>query len=250
MKKENTPIVVTSIIAGSVILVAVIALLVFMPITTTSQNVVTVQGTSSLKVLPDLVSVSFNIQNQGSTPSVASDANSKIYNDLKEALIALGFNESQIGTQYFSINPNYEYNNGKQTQNGYTATHSVKIEFSANNTELLGKAVDAGISAGAGVSSLDFELSPSLQSQYKNQALELASKDAESKADAVAKGFDKSLGKLVSVNVDSYNYMPWVMYSASSDSVASGVSARAAAEKLTPTQQDVTATVSATYKLS
>ncbi len=248
MKKENMPIVVTGIVSGTIILLALLSLFIFVPMSTSTQDTVTVQGTSTVKVTPDLVSVYFNIQTNGSTPSVASDANNEIYTNLKDALIALGFNESQIGTQYFSVNPNYEYNNGKRTSNGYTAIHTVTVEMSANNTDLLGKTVDAGIAADAGVSSIDFELSPALQSTYKNQAIKDAAQDARTKVDAVALGFSKSVGKLVNVNVDNYNYVPWVMYSGAG-TVAEASTVKSAADSITPSTQDVTATVSATYKL-
>lgn len=250
MKKENTPIVVTGIVSGTIILLALLSLFIFVPMSTSTQNTVTVQGTSTVKVVPDLVTVYFNIQTNGTTSSEANDANSVIYNNMKTSLLALGFNDSQIGTQYFNIYPDYTYDqNGKRTNNGYTATHTVEIEMSANNTDLLGKAVDAGITAGAGISSINFELSSALQKTYKNQAIEEASQDAKTKADAVASGFGKSIGKLVNVNVDNYNYMPWVMYSGAG-TVAEASTVKSAAASISPSTQDVTATVSATYKLA
>ena len=248
MKKENTPIVVTSIIAASVVFIALLGILVISPITTTSRDVVTVQGTSTISVIPDRVSVYFNIQTNGSTSAEANDANTEIYNDLVDALLNLGFERSEIGTQNFNVYPNYEYDENGRTQNGYVAVHSVKIELPANQTSRLTSAVDGGIDAGAGISYINFELSPSLQSEYKAQALGLASQDARVKAEAVAEGFDKSIGRLVSVSVDNYNYYPWVAYAAE-DSLASGAMAKTAASSITPTEQDITAMVSATYKI-
>jgi len=249
MKKENTPIVVTSIVAGSVILIALLALLVIYPAVSVNSNTMTVQGTSTIKVLPDKVSVYFNIQTNGSTSSAANSANSDVYNQLQNSLVALGFNESQIGTQSYNIYPNYDYSSSKRTQNGYIATRSVKITMAANDTSKLASIIDAGVNAGAGISSINFELSTALQNQYKAQAIEAASKDAKTKADAVAAGFGKTTGKLVSVSVDNYNYYPMPLYSGSGE-VASADSAKAAVANISPTQQDVTATVSATYKLA
>ncbi len=249
MKKENTPIVVTSIIAGSVILIALLALLVIYPAVSVSQNTMTVQGTSTVKVLPDRVSVYFNIQTKGSTSSEANSANSEVYNKLQNSLVALGFNESQIGTQSYNIYPNYDYSSSTRKQNGYIATRSVKITLSANDTSKLASIIDSGVNAGAGISSIDFELSTALQNQYKAQAIEAASKDAKAKADAVAAGFGKATGRLVSVSVDNYNYYPWPLYSGSG-TVAEASTAKAATANIVPTEQDVTATVSAIYKLA
>jgi uncharacterized protein YggE len=254
MKKENNAIVVASIIAGTIIVVTLLTLLVFVPMFSTTSNAMTVQGTSTIKVMPDLVAVFFNIQTNGTTSSAANDANTVIYNKLKTSLIGLGFTESQIGTDSYSVYPNIVYdNNGKATNNGYIAYHSIKLEFSANDTTKLSSVIDAGTNAGAGVSTINFELSTALQNQYKAQALQLASQDAKTKADAVAAGFGKSTGALVSVSVDNFDYRPWGIYTASGTSASPAMEnagAKAATMNLAPTTQDVSATVSATYKLA
>lgn len=248
--QRNNAIIIASIIAGAVILIAVLAMFVFVPLVSTTSNVVTVEGTSTLKVLPDIVAVYFNIQTNGTTSSAANSANNVIYNNLESVLTAMGFNDSQIQTQSYSIYPNVIYNsNGRTTNNGYIASHSVKLEFSANDTDKLSAVIDAGANAGAGISTIDFELSTSLENQYKAQALELASQDAKAKADAVAAGFGKSAGTLVSVAVNNFNYMPYPVYSASASGVAEIGAAKAAVMNLAPATQDVTADVSATYKL-
>jgi len=251
MKKENNAIIVTSIIAGAIIMIALLAMFVFVPMFSTT-NAMTVQGTSTIKVLPDMVSVYFNIQTNGTTSAAANDANNVIYNQLKSSLIGLGFNESQIGTDSYSIYPNVIYDSsGKSSNNGYIAIHSVKLEFPSDNTAKLSSVIDAGTNAGAGISTINFELSTALQNQYKAQALQLASQDAKIKADAVAAGFGKSTGKLVSVSVDNYNYYPWPVYEASgSVGVSENANAKSATMNLAPTTQEVTATVSATYKLA
>ncbi len=252
MKKRNNPVVITSIIAGTVVVLTLLVLFVFVPIFSTTANTMTVQGTSTVKVMPDLVAVFFNIQTNGTTSSAANNANTLIYNNLKSALISLGFTESQIGTESYSIYPNTIYDHsGTATTKGYIASHSIKLEFSANDTAKISSVIDAGANAGAGVSTIDFELSTALQNQYKAQALQLASEDAKTKADAVAAGFGKTTGRLVSVSVDNFGYYPWVMYSASGTSAAEdNAGAKAAAMNLAPTTQEVSATVSATYKLA
>src|SRR5271157_4891541 len=74
MKKENHAIIITSILAGTIIILALLALFVFIPMFS-STNTMTVDGTSTIKVLPDIVAVSFNIQTNGTNSSAANDAN-------------------------------------------------------------------------------------------------------------------------------------------------------------------------------
>ena|SRR3989344_4222265 len=244
MKKENNSIAVASIIAGAVIVVAVLVLISTGGFVSYEKDTITVQGISTVKVLPDLVSVHFNIETRGETSAEAYEKNDEIYNDLLVALLLEGFSESEIGTEYFNVYPDNYYGNAQS--NGYVAVHSVKVAFSANDSRKLASAVDAGIESGAGVSFINFELSQDLQNENKERALELASEDAKIKAEAVARGFGKSVGKLVSVSVDDYGYSPWIMYSSAE---SGGLSAKVAAQGIRPTSQDVTALVSATYKL-
>lgn len=246
MKKENNAIVVTTIIAGTILVIALLAMFVFVPMVSPVSNTATVQGTSTIKVLPDQVSVHFVIRTNGTTSAQANDANKAIYDNLTQALNAIGFNNSQIGTESFNVYPNTYYENGKQKTEGFVANHVVKLEFSANNTDKLSSVIDSGINAGAGVNYVSFQLSTALESEYKAKAIEEASKDAQNKADALAQGFGKTKGRLVSVSVDNYNYIPFVAYSGSG--VASAPEVKAATANIAPTEQDVSATVSATYK--
>ena len=248
MKKDNNAIVVTSIIAGVVLVVALVALFVVNGNSNMS-NTVTVQGISTIKAMPDRVSVYFNIQTNGTTSKEASDRNSEIYNSLEIALLLKGFDRKEIGTENFNVYPNVYYDDGRQVTKGFIASRTVKLEFSSEDSTKLTSAVDAGINAGAGISYINFELSSDIQSEYKAKALEEASKDARIKADSVASGFGKRIGRLVSVSVDEYNYMPWVMYSGTG-SLDMGAEARIAAENIRPTTQDITAIVSATYKFA
>jgi uncharacterized protein len=252
-KHKSNAVAITAIIVGAVIFLAIFGTLVI-PMFSTSTNTMTVEGDSTIKVMPDLVAVYFNIQTNGTTSSAANTANTAIYNSLKTSLEALGFTDSQIGTDSYNIYPNIIYDNtGQSTNQGFVATHVVKLEFSANNTNQLSSVIDAGTNAGAGISTINFELSQALQNQYKVQALQTASQDAKTKADAVAAGFGKSTGALVSVSVDNFNYYPWPIYAAPGSGTVTpamaNAGAKAATMNLAPTTQDVTASVSATYRL-
>ena len=248
---KNNSVAITSIIVGAVVFLVLVTMLVFVPMFSISTNTITVQGSSTVKATPDLVAVYFNVQTNASTSSAANDANNAIYNQLKSSLISLGFNDSEIQTQSYSIYPNIIYSpGGTSSNNGFIAYHLVKLEFPASNTDKLSSVIDAGANSGAGISTIDFELSPSLQSQYKAQALGLASQDAKTKADAVAAGFGKTTGALVSVTVDNFNYMPFPVYASSGAIGSAGVAeAKSAVTNITPSSQDVTADVSAVYKM-
>lgn len=251
MKKTNNAIVVTSIISGVVLIIALIALFSFNRVTSGyGSDTVNVQGIASVEAMPDLITVYFNIETDGETTSEAKNANSEILNDLIDALIAEGFTREEIITENFNVYPNYNWNDGERTQDGYKATHSVKVELSIDEQDLIGPVVDAGVDAGAGISYINFELTRESQNEYKAQAMKLAAQDATIKAEAVAEGFEKEVGKLVSVQVNEFGYYPWNVYSARSEMIVEdAVLAKEAASNIQPGEKEISASVTATFKL-
>ncbi len=212
-------------------------------------NTLSVNGNGKVDASPDLVVVYFNIETKGDTSKAASDSNTEIYNDLKSSLMALGFSEDEIQTQSYSVNPNYVWENNQNKQEGYIATHQVKVEFSIEDKEKISDVIDSGVDSGAGISYVSFELSQELQSQYKAEAIEMASKDAKSKAEALANGLDKSVGKLVSVSLDDYYYYPFRAYD-SAVSGSAGAEVIKESANITPSTQEVTASVTAVFRIN
>ena len=242
---------ITLIIVGAVFLLAILAFAYFR--FNSADNTITVNGEATTEVAPDLITVYFNVQTTGTTSQEASDANTVIVNKLTDNIVALGFSNSDLKTQSFSIYPNYDYSQSKPVFTGYTATNSLKMEIPIAEKDKTSSVVDAGTSAGAGISYINFELTPALQQSAKTAAIKNASDDANVKAQAIAAGFNKRLGRLVSVSLDQFNYYPRTVY-ASSDSSGGGTvgaaEAKQAAANINPSEQEVSAYVTATYKLN
>lgn len=248
MRNKNSSIIITGIICAVVLIMFLIIFFSVRSSVSSSQNTVNVEGFSTISVAPDLLTVYFNAETEGETASEARDKNSKITNALITSLVLLGFDEKEIFTENFNIYPNYEWKNNQRIENGYKATHSLKIEISSEESNRLGDIIDAGVNSGANINYINFELSQDLQNEYKAQAIELAAKDARVKAEAVASGFGKSVGKLVSVQVSDFNYYPWRAYSGGEIMEDQAVIKEAVAD-IQPSERDVNARIYATYKL-
>jgi uncharacterized protein len=248
MKKENSPIVITSIIAGVILLIAILTLVTVSSILPVSKNVITVEGTSTVKATPDLITVYYTIETKGSTSAIAKDANTVIFDKLQNLITTTGFSQDDLKTQSYNIYPNTYWDGSKQITDGYVASHSLKLEFSTSKIDKLSSVIDAGANSGAGVSSINFELTTQAQNTYKAAALKLASQDAQVKADAVAQGFGKNAGKLISVQISQFGYYPWNVYSASG-STADVAGAKEVAMNIRPSNQDISASVSATFSI-
>lgn len=203
-------------------------------------------GISTIKVMPDLISIYFNVQTDGKTSSEANDKNSEITNKMKNSLLDLDFEEKEIQTQGFSIYPNYDWQSGTQKIKSYTATHSVVLKIPLDKKEKIGNALDAGIEAGAGISYINYELTEENQNKYKAEAIKKASEDLRIKAAAIAEGAGQKLGKLVSISTDEFNYVPWL---AVSDGVTKESSSEIAA-KITPSEQEISARVTGVFRLN
>jgi uncharacterized protein YggE len=252
---KNNAIVITIIISVVILILAGLFLFAFKPMGYSSGKTVTVQGISDIKVMPDLVTVYFNIETKGKTSANATAANSAIYDNLVEEIIMAGFEEDDIKTESFNVYPEtyWDPDTGKSTTEGYIANHYVKVELSSDKMTEISSVIDAGVNAGAGVSYINFELTQESQNEYKIQALKEASKDAMLKADSIASGVGKEVGDLVSIQTSDFGYYPWNVYTSS---VSGGayreddvMMAKEAAVNMQPGDQDVTASITATFNL-
>ena len=248
MVKLQKSVQITLIVVAAIVILAVIGVIAFKPSSTS--NTIQINGQATAKVSPDLISVYFNVDTKGTTSKAAEDANSGIVNKLTDNIIALGFKESDLTTENYNIYPEYDYDNYPATITGYRATHSLKIELPSSQKDKVSEVIDAGTDAGAGISYINFELSPLLQQQAKIAAIKNASDDARVKAEAIAEGFNKKLGRLVSVSLDSFNYYPWPIYAARDTGTAGAAEAKSAVASITPSNQEVSAYVTAVYKLN
>ena len=239
---------ITLIISAVILILALIGVFItlkFAPVT----NTVTANGMASIKVAPDLVTVYFNIETNGTTASEAKDKNSEISNKFNAAIVKLGFDESIIQTQGYNIYPWQEWINGKMVDKGYKASNQLKIELSSEDISKAGDVIDAGVDAGALISYINFELSQEKQNEYKAQALKQAGEDARTKAEATAMGLGKTLGKLVSVSTSEFNYYPWSVYSNMGGIMATEVADAKRATSITPGNQEVSAQINTVWAL-
>jgi len=239
-------VLITLIIVGGILLLGAMAF-IFANSTFYAQTV-TSTGIATIKVIPDLAVVYFNIQTNGKTSQEADDSNSKIYDDMKISLLNLGFEEEKIQTQSYSVYPEYDWQTGQQKLKEYVAVHSVKIEIDISDKEKISDTIDAGIDAGAGIGYINYEITSENQNKYKTEAIKKATEDSRTKAEALAVGAGRELGKLVSISTSDFGYVPWLAYSAEGVSVSKADSSQIES-RITPSEQEVSSSVTAVFKI-
>lgn len=214
--------------------------------------VVSAEGFSSVKAIPDEVSVNINVETRNKTAQDAQTANKEISEKLLVELVKLGFDRDELRFVNQYVSPEYDYSKDyrEQTLKGYVVSQQLVVK--TKDVNRVPSIVDAVITSGALVSYINFEISDEKQSIYKNQVLEAASRDARVKAESIAAGQGKKIGRLVSVTNQNYNYPgPLNYYSRAEGMAVDMVNADAmkAATNLAPNEQEVTASITAQYKL-
>jgi uncharacterized protein YggE len=243
---------ITLIVAGTLILLALIGVYTAFQLSPNAQtNIITADGMAEISAAPDKVGLYFNVETKGNDSKTAHAANSEVTDAVITALVKQGFERKDIQTQNYQIYEDFDWSYGKQTSKGWKAVQSIVVKMSTVQTDQIGKAIDAGINAGATLSYINFELSQELENQYKANAIKLASEDAKLKAEAMVSGQGKSLGKLVSMTDSSFNYNPWRVYDyAVGASATENVAMAKSATSIQPSEQTITAQVSVSYKIN
>jgi uncharacterized protein YggE len=217
----------------------------------TPDQTVNVNGEATVSVVPDLLTIHFSVQTNGSTAKEAKDENAKIMDDVITALLDEGFSRDEIVTSGFNVFEEYDWTDDGRKPAGYKASHNLRIEMPTDDTEKLGTAIDAGIDNGALLNYINFELSPELQSEYKSQATVLASQNARQKAEAMAEGLGMKLGKVVSVSDTQFGgYAPFRAYAMEDSAMEAGaIDTKVIASDIQPGDTDVYASVKVVYAL-
>ncbi|HVW66976.1 MAG TPA: SIMPL domain-containing protein [Candidatus Peribacteraceae bacterium] len=116
---------------------------------------ITVSGEGKSTVTPNIAQINFGLDTGVQTTSQAAMSKlSTTMNDIYDALQKAGIDKKDIATSNFSLNPSYDWTNGKQTLNGYQAVESftVKVRDLTKTSGVVSAATDAGANQAGGVS--------------------------------------------------------------------------------------------------
>lgn len=150
--------------------------------TNTNEHTLSVTGTGTVQVTPDVADVQLGVQITRQTVKAARDDAATAMNAVIDALHGLGIADADIQTSYINIGPVYDYNSG-QNITGYQVGNVVTVHVTDLNK--LADVIDASVSAGATtVNSVTFDVSN--RSALEQQAREAAVRDARAHADTLA----------------------------------------------------------------
>jgi uncharacterized protein YggE len=158
----------------------------------------TVSGKGFVNIPTSLTQVRLGVEVQGKTAQEVqqevAQRSQAVIDQLKSRQV------EKLETTGISLNPNYNYNGGKQTIIGYTGTNIVSFRIETKNS---GTLLDDAIKAGATrIDGISFVATDEAIAQAQQQAIQKASDDAKKQADAALSALNLSQKEVIGIQVN------------------------------------------------
>ncbi|MFC3884187.1 SIMPL domain-containing protein [Bacillus songklensis] len=153
-------------------------------------NTITVHGQGTVKAIPDTISMTIGVMTENLNVQEALKENSAKSTQLIQALNQMGIRDEQIETASFTINPKYDYSDGKATLIGYEVQHLFTL--TVKDVKQAGEVYKTAVDSGANIArNLQFQLQNA--DLYYQEALKLAVQNAKEKAYTIARSLKATL---------------------------------------------------------
>lgn len=209
-----------------------------------AQRQITVEGRGEIQTVPDVAQISLGVTTGiQPTAEAAMKKLSSSFDAVLKAVKGEGIKDEDIKTTNLTINPQYDYKDGRRTLRGFEASESiqVKIRDFSKISDVLGKTVLEGVNQVGGVSFIVDD-----PDQLQEEAQEKAIEDARDNAKQLAKALDVRLGKVKSfTSIKSGGGQPPVFARAMLEDAAGELSG----PPVEPGSQEIVSTVTITYEL-
>jgi len=173
----------------------------------TQTSTIAVSGFGAVTATPDTAHVTFAVWTQAVTAADALRSNADKMNQVIKSLTEAGVPPGNIKTTSYSLEPIIQYpSSNTETPKivGYMARNEVDVTLT--DVTFVGKTIDIGVVGGANVvQSIYFTLSESKSAQMRDQAIQEAVKDADSKAKTIAQSLNIRLVGPTSITL-GYEY--------------------------------------------
>lgn len=183
------------VVLGVVVVISIVREKIVSP----SQNQVAIAGQGKILYQPDVANVTLGVQVDKVATSLQAleQLNEKMTN-VTNALESVGIPKTDIETQNYSLNTQYDYKTGVQIAAGYDANQKlvVKIKDIQNNPQKVSEVIAAVGQAGSN-QMLGITFDVSNINDLKQQARLLAIADARTKSKTLAKAAGVELGEVV-----------------------------------------------------
>ena len=149
---------------------------------------VSVSGSATINVAPDVANVSFDLLTKEKTAQEAKEANDAMLKKLNEVLKKYEIKETELKMNYINIHPYYQYKANSHELAGYEAQKAITIKIKEIDkyNSFIDDLLKVGIS---NINSVDFTVEDikTVRNQARVKAVESAKEKAELFASSISK---------------------------------------------------------------
>ncbi|HPK87309.1 MAG TPA: SIMPL domain-containing protein [Atribacterota bacterium] len=173
-------------------------------------KIIQTYGEAEISAQPDLAKISLSIETRDQSAKVAVEKNAKLANTVFEALIDFGLTENEVKTSSYRLNSYREWQKEGSTAEKEVIYYLVvnEIVLSVSRLDEVGKLIDLAVQAGANnINYINFELMD--PQELMLQALTMATRQAQQKAESIAQGAGVKISELFSIKEERTTYAPY-----------------------------------------
>jgi len=204
-----------------------------------------VTGSGSVTGEPDIATLDLGVSVEKETVAEAREEAASAMTALINSLQANNVAEKDIKTADFSIYPQYDYTDDGRVLRGYRVNNTVRVKVRELAT--LSEVIDGAAEAGGNsivINSIQFMIDDTAPLQ--TQARSLAVKDAEAKAQTLAKASGVRLGEPVTITESTYFEGPPIPFAMAEEAFDD---AARSSTPIAPGELTVTVTVAVVYEI-
>lgn len=211
-------------------------------------NTIAVSGMAEQEVAPDMAYIDIGINVRADDAETARTQEAQIASQIRRALLGLAITDNDLQNTSYYLYQEYKVDrNGVRTADKYVLDSSIKV--TVKDLDKLSQVIDNVVEAGAtNISNITYALST--QNIIQRQLLATAVENARDKAAVVANAGSRTLGNMLSADINSFDGGTIVAYGANKLRSTTNLAEDGVATKLSPGKIKLNARVQVVFSLN
>lgn len=211
-------------------------------------NTIAVSGMAEQEVAPDMAYIDVGINVRADDAETARTQEAQIASQIRRALLGLTITDNDLQNTSYYLYQEYKVDrNGVRTADKYVLDSSIKV--TVKDLDKLSQVIDNVVEAGAtNISNITYALS--MQNIIQRQLLATAVENARDKAAVVANAGSRTLGNMLSADINSFDGDTIVAYGANKLRSTTNLAEDGVSTKLSPGKIKLNARVQVVFSLN
>lgn len=211
-------------------------------------DTIAVSGMAEQEVAPDMAYIDVGINVRADDAETVRTQEAQIASQIRRALLGLAITDNDLQNTSYYLYQEYKVDrNGVRTADKYVLDSSIKV--TVKDLDKLSQVIDNVVEAGAtNISNITYALST--QNIIQRQLLATAVENARDKAAVVANAGSRTLGNMLSADINSFDGGTIVAYGANKLRSTTNLAEDGVATKLSPGKIKLNARVQVVFSLN